>query len=297
MWASKLQDILLGVGFGLVTAAIIALSTVALSLQYSVTNIPNFAHGELMTIGAYAALVAQRGTHFIPLQALAAALAGGFFAWAMNFFILEPFTRRGARNLVLFILTLAVSLILQNGVLFVFGGNDIGYNLPSSSPMDIGPFIFTGQDLAIIGSAVAIMLAVHLMLRRTKLGKAQRAIADSRELARVTGIDADRVVRLTWLIDGLIAGFAGFTLGASVGSLSPTVGNAFLLVIFAAAIVGGVGRIYGAMAGALLIGLAMEVSALYLAADYKVVAAFVLLIITLLLRPEGLFVTKRVVVR
>jgi branched-subunit amino acid ABC-type transport system permease component len=144
-----------------------------------------------------------------------------------------------------------------------------------------------------MGSAVMIMLGVHLLLQYTKFGKAQRAISDNRELARVTGIDADRIVSMTWLLDGLIAGFAGFALGASVGSLSPTIGNAFLLVIFAAAIVGGIGKIYGAMAGALLIGLAMEVSALYVPADYKVVVAFVLLVVTLLLRPEGLFTTKR----
>jgi branched-subunit amino acid ABC-type transport system permease component len=291
------QDLLLGIGFGLVTASIIALGTVALSLQYSVTNIPNFAHGELMTIGAYAALVTQQHTDNIVAQAVAAAIMGAVFAFGMNYFIIQPFTRKGARNLVLFVLTLATSLILQNGILMVFGGNNIGYLLPSSPPNDIGPFIFTGQDLAIMASAVLIMLGVHLLLQYTKLGKAQRAIADSRELARVTGINAERVVQLTWALDGAIAGYAGFVLGASIGSLTPTIGQGFLLVIFAAAIVGGIGRIYGAMAGAMLIGLAMEVSAIYVASDYKQVIAFVLLIITLLLRPEGLFTTKRVVVR
>lgn len=292
-----MQDILLAIGFGLVTASIIALATVALSLQYSVTNIPNFAHGELMTLGAYGALVAQRSTDSILVQALSAAIVGGAFAWAMNYFIIQPFNRRGARRLVLFILTLATSLILQNAILLVFGGSNIGYSLPASNAQQIGPFIFTGQDLMIMGSAVAIMVTVHLVLRRTKFGKAQRAISDSRELARVTGIDADRIIQLTWLIDGLIAGFAGFALGAAVGSLSPTIGSGFLLVIFAAAVVGGIGKIYGAMAGALLIGLAMEVSAMYLPADYKVVVAFMLLIATLLLRPEGLFATKRVAAR
>jgi branched-subunit amino acid ABC-type transport system permease component len=292
-----LDDILLAIGFGLVTAAIIAVSTVALSLQYSVTNIPNFAHGELMTVGAYGALVAQRSTDNLLLQALSAAIVGGAFAWAMNFFIIQPFARRRPRNLVLFILTLAVSLILQNAVLIVFGGSNIGFSVPASDAQHIGPFIFTGQDLLIMGSAVAIMVGVHLLLRTTKFGKAQRAISDSRELARVTGINADRIVQLTWLLDGLIAGFAGFALAASVGSLSPTIGNSFLLVIFAAAVVGGIGRIYGAMAGALLIGLAMEVSALYLPADYKVAVAFALLILTLLIRPGGLFTTNRVVAR
>lgn len=293
-----MHDLLLAVGFGLVTGSIIALSTVALSLQYSVTNVPNFAHGELMTVGAYGALVAQHATDNILLQAFAAAVMAGIAAWAMNFFIMQPFTRRGARNLVLFILTLATSLILQNGVLLIFGGSNVGYTLPSSGgPYDIGPFIFTDRDVLILGATLIVLVVVHLVLQRTKFGKAQRAIADSRELARVTGINADRIVQLTWIVDGLIAGFAGFALGASVGSLTPTIGNGFLLVVFAAAIVGGIGKVYGAIAGGLLIGLAMEVSALYVAADYKQVVAFALLIITLMLRPEGLFATKRVVVR
>ncbi len=292
-----MQDLLLGVGFGLVTASIIALSTVALSLQYSVTNIPNFAHGELMTVGAYAALVAQNAHGNVLVQAFAAALFGGIVAFLMNYLVIQPFTRRGARNLVLFILTLALSLVVQNGVLLVFGGSNVGYQLNGGAPEQIGPFLFTPENLAIIGSAVAIMLAIHFVLQNTKFGKAQRAISDSRELARVTGINAEQVVQMTWLVDGAIAGFAGFTLGASVGTLSPTIGNSFLLVIFAAAIVGGIGKIYGAMAGALLIGVAMEVSALYIPAEYKEVIAFVLLIVTLLLRPQGLFSAERVVTR
>lgn len=293
-----LQDLLLAIGFGLVTGSIIALSTVALSLQYSVTNVPNFAHGELMTIGAYGALVTQRVTDNVVAQAFVAAIAASIAAWAMNYFIMQPFTRRRARNLVLFILTLAMSLILQNGVLLVFGGSNVGYTLPDlGGPYDIGPFIFTGQDLLILGSTFLVLVAVHLVMQHTKFGKAQRAIADSRELARVSGINADRIVQMTWVVDGLIAGFAGFALAASVGSLTPTIGNGFLLVVFAAAIVGGIGKVYGAIAGALLIGLAMEVSALYVAADYKLVVAFALLVVTLLIRPEGLFSTKRVVAR
>jgi branched-subunit amino acid ABC-type transport system permease component len=291
------QDLLLGVGFGLVTASIIALSTVALSLQYSVSNIPNFAHGELMTVGAYAALVAQNAHGNVLVQAFAAALMGGIVAFGMNYLVIQPFTRRGARNIVLFILTLAISLVVQNGVLLIFGGANVGYQLSQGAPQQVGPFLFTVENEVIIVAAVVIMVAVHVLLQYTKFGKAQRAISDSRELARITGINAERVVQLTWLVDGMIAGFAGFTLGASVGSLSPTIGSSFLLVIFAAAIVGGIGKIHGAMAGALLIGVAMEVSALYVPAEYKEVVAFALLIATLLLRPQGLFSTERVVVR
>ena len=137
------------------------------------------------------------------------------------------------------------------------------------------------------------MAAVHVLLKYTKFGKAQRAVADSRDLARVTGINSERIIRLTWLIDGVIAGFAGFLLGISSGTLSPTLGQGYLLVIFAAAILGGIGKPYGAMAGALVIGLAMEISALYIPASYKEAVAFGLLILTLLARPNGIFAAPR----
>lgn len=288
-----MNNLLLGVGFGLVTAAILALATVPLSLQMSVARIPNFAHGEILTVGAYAAYVVNsRGGNFY-LSALAAAAAGGVVAFGMNALLLQPFARRKPKLLILFILTIAASLIIQNLILLFFTGNSLAYKLPQSAPHKIGPFLLTSLNLLSIAAAVVIMLAVHVLLKYTKFGKAQRAVADSRDLARVTGINSERVIRLTWLIDGIVAGFAGFLLGISSGTLTPTLGQGYLLVIFAAAILGGIGRPYGAMAGALVIGLAMEISALYIPAAYKEVVAFALLILTLLVRPNGIFASPR----
>ncbi len=287
----SLHDFLLAVGFGLITASILALSTVALSLQFSVTNIPNFAHGEIMTAGAYGALVTQSLTHNVVAAGLVACVLGGALAMFLNWAILAPFARAGAKRLVLFILTIASGLVLQHVILLVFGGANLPYSLPQSTARFIGPFIFTDRSLAIIGAAVAAMLLVHVILRYTRFGKAQRAIADSRELARVSGINAAAIIRLTWLMAGAMGGLAGFVLGVSIGSLTPTLGYTFLLVIFASAIVGGIGKPYGAMLGALIIGMAMEISALYIPSDYKPVVAFAFLIITLLIRPSGLFAT------
>jgi neutral amino acid transport system permease protein len=211
----------------------------------------------------------------------------------MNALLLQPFARRKPKLLILFILTIAASLIIQNLILLFFGGNSLAYNLPQSAPHKIGPFLLTSLNLLTIGLAVVLMVAVHVLLKYTKFGKAQRAVADSRDLARVTGINSEGVIRLTWLIDGVIAGFAGFLLGISSGTLSPTLGQGYLLVIFAAAILGGIGKPYGAMAGALVIGLAMEVSALYIPASYKEAVAFGLLILTLLARPNGIFAAPR----
>lgn len=291
-WEERsLHDFLLAVGFGLITASILALSTVALSLQFSVTNIPNFAHGEIMTAGAYGALVTQSVTHNVVAAGLVACVLGGALAMFLNWAILAPFARAGAKRLVLFILTIASGLILQHVILLVFGGANLPYSLPQSTPRFIGPFIFTDRSLAIIAAALAAMLLVHVILRYTKFGKAQRAIADSRELARVSGINAALIIRLTWLMAGAMGGLAGFVLGVSIGSLTPTLGYTFLLVIFASAIVGGIGKPYGAMLGALIIGMAMEISALYIPSDYKPVVAFAFLILTLLIRPSGLFAT------
>lgn len=284
---------MLGVGFGLVTAAILALATVPLSLQMSVARVPNFAHGELLTAGAYAAYVVNQQGGNIYEDALAAAAAGGIVGYLMNALLLQPFARRKPRLLILFILTIAVSLIVQNIILLIFTGNSLAYQLPISAPHHIGPFLLTGLNLFSIAAAVVVMLAVHLLLKYTKFGKAQRAVADSRDLAQVTGINAEMVIQFTWLIDGIVAGFAGLLLGIASGTLTPTLGQGYLLVIFAAAILGGIGRPYGAMVGALIIGLAMEISALYIPAAYKEVVAFALLILTLLLRPSGIFAAPK----
>lgn len=287
-----MTDLYLVIGFGLVSTAILALSTVALSLQYGVTNLPNFAHGEIMTIGAYAAFVMQGRIDNLGLEALAAIVAGAILAWSMNRAVIQPFVRRGARPLILFVLTIGISIVVQNAILLFFGGSDQAYVLPYSPPNDIGPLLLTGRDETIIISAVVVMVGLHLLLRYTKFGKAQRAVSDSPELARVSGINANRVIELTWLLAGAIAGFSGFVLAASIGSFSPTLGFQFLLVVFAAAIVGGIGQPYGAMLGALLIGMSTEISALYIASDYKNVVAFGLLIVMLLVRPGGIITTK-----
>lgn len=287
-----MHNFLLAVGFGLVSAAIIAISTVALSLQYSVTNVPNFAHGEIMTIAAYGALVVSRHASSVPLEVVAAVLLGAFFAWAMNRLLLQPFLHRGAKNLVLFVVTIAISLILQNLVLLIFGGANQALTIGSGAVHKVGPFRFSTMSEFTLLAAVLVMLIVHVVLRYTAFGKAQRAVADNRELARVSGVNADRIVGMTWLLAGAITGLAGYVLAATIGSIAPSTGNAYLLVIFAAGVVGGIGQAYGAMIGALIIGMAMELSALYLPSDYKSLVAFALLVIMLVVRPGGIITTR-----
>ncbi|HZS93417.1 MAG TPA: branched-chain amino acid ABC transporter permease [Chloroflexota bacterium] len=288
-----MSNFLLTIGFGLVTASILALAAVPLSLQMSVARIPNFAHGEILTAGAYAAYSVSLHVNNLLLSAVAAAAAGGVVAFLTNAVLLHPFAKRKPKVLILFILTIAASLIIQNIILFFYTGENLPYPIAESPPHQIGPFLLSTQDLLTIFAAVVVMLAVHVVLKYTTFGKAQRAVADNKELARVRGINADRIVALTWLMDGIIAGFAGFVLGINSGTVTPTLGQSYLLVIFAATILGGIGKPYGAMAGSLVIGIAMEVSALYIAPDYKEAVAFVLLALTLIIRPSGIFSSPR----
>lgn len=281
-----------GIGFGLVTASIIALASVAFSLQFSVTTTPNFAHGELLTVGAYGALVGQLLTHNIVVEIAAAMLSGAVVASLLNFAILQPFLKAGAKRLTIFLVTVAIGLIIQNLLLLYFGGAPSAYQLPAFELHTVGPFLWTSLDEAIMAATLLVLFLLHVMLQYTKFGKSLRAVSDNPQLARVTGINTPRVVQLTWALDGLLAGFAGFVLAAYIGSITPTLGFTFLVVVFAASVIGGLGRPYGTLVGALLIGLAMEVSASYIPASYKTSVAFALLIVTLLFRPSGIFATQ-----
>lgn len=283
-----MNELGLAIGFGLVTAGMLAISTVALTLQYSVTSIPNFAHGDIMTLGAYVAFTTSTFINNLLIEALVAAAAGGVFAFLMNWAILQSFVRAGARNIICLVVTAGVSLVLQSTLLAIYGGAAVYFRLPPTQASKFGPFLWTGREIQIMLAAAVVLTSVHVILRYTKFGKSQRAVADSPELARISGIDSYRVVNLTWLWAGAMAGFAGFVLAGSIGALDPTTGFSFLLVIFAAAIVGGIGQPYGAMLGALLIGLSLEISAIYLPSQYKAAVAFVFLILALMFRPSGL---------
>jgi branched-subunit amino acid ABC-type transport system permease component len=281
-------DLVHSFGFGIVTAAILAIATVSLSMQVSVTGVPNFATGDIMTVSACAAVVCALVLHNVVLEALSAAAAGAFLSFLLNWSLITPFARLGAKNTTLLVVTFAAAILLESVLAAIVGGQNLSLGLPPSSPHEVGPFIWTGYDQVIIVTAAVVLISVHAVLKYTKFGKAQRAVSDNPALARITGIASDRVISITWLWSGALTGLAGFVLATQIGAFDISLGFSFLLVIFASAIVGGIGQVYGAMLGALLVGIAMEVSALYIASDYKIAVAFALLIIGLVLRPQGL---------
>lgn len=276
-------------GFGLVTASVLAITALGLTLQFGVTNYVNFAYGDFLTLGAYLTWTfnVALGWNFW-LALIVASGVVGLVALVISQLVLEPFVRRGGPLLIILIVTFGLSLILSNAILAVWGADYKEYNVSLESPLHLGPLTLTGDQLGIMALSVAVMVAIHLALTRTKIGKAMRAMSDDKSLAGVSGIPTGRMTALVWVISGVLAGLGGGVLALNVVTFDSSLGITFLFVIFAAVILGGIGKPYGAMLGALVIGLAVEVSAVVLPSQYKLDVAFVILVVILLVRPQGL---------
>ncbi|MDX6394027.1 MAG: branched-chain amino acid transport system permease protein [Streptosporangiaceae bacterium] len=278
----------LAIGFGLVTSAILALSAVGFTLQFGVSNIFNLAYGDVMTVSAFIAYVVDAAGAGIWLAMLAGAVTGAVVSVAISRLVFTPFLRRGTSRFTMVMVSLALAVILQNAIQVVAGTSFRSYAESQGHSLHFLGMILTPYQLVIIGVAAVSMLALHLLLRYTRIGKALRATAADPELARSCGIATDRVSAMAWAISGALCGLGGVTLALNLASFSFTFGNAFLLVIVAAAVFGSVGQPYGAMVGAVMIGMASELSAIWTPA-LKEVVAFVILVVILLVRPAGLW--------
>jgi branched-subunit amino acid ABC-type transport system permease component len=283
------HELFLTLGFGIVSAAILSLSAVAFTLEYAVTNVANLSHGEILTVGAYAAYVVHQSTGNIVLSALAAAAAGGLIALAMQTLVVNRFVRSRAGTMATFIATLGMAFIIQNTLVIIFGAANVAYTIPQSAPMQVGPFLWTSTEIEIILSALAITAVLFVIITYTKFGKALRAVFQNRELARVTGINSGFVAAATWLLAGLVAGYAGFILAESVGTFTPYFGFSFFLITLTATVAGGLGKPFGTMAGAVIVGMALVFTGGYISASYNLAFAFAILAIVILVRPRGLF--------
>lgn len=281
----------LSVGFGLVTASVIAVAAVGLSLQFGITNYINFAYGDFMALGAYLAWELNAGLlHWnIWVAMIGGSLLVGVFAVVVNQAVLGPFARRFEKVFYVLIVTFALSLIILSLLNSIWGADVKRFNVSAETPLHIGPFLLTVDQLIVIGIGLVLMVAIHLLLTMTRLGKSMRAMSDNTTLAMTSGIDTKLITTITWFLAGTLAGLAGTVLGITSASITPSFGETFLFVIFAAVIVGGVGSVYGAILGAVIIGLVTEISAVFINASYKLDTAFVVLILVLLFRPSGLF--------
>ena len=276
------------IGFGLVTAAVLAVASVGFTLQFAVTNVLNLAYGGVMIVSAYVAYaVNQRGVS-IWISALAGAAAGALLSLVLNNLIYTPFQRKGTSPIGMVIVSLGMTLILVFGTQAIAGPTNVSYTASQGATVKPLGFDLTIVQLVIIALSIVLMLLVHGLIRYTRLGKAMRATSANRNLARNCGIRTDRVVTITWLITGALCGLAGVVFALDSGTFGATSTDVFLVLILAAVFLGGPGEPYGAMLGALVIGLATEVSASIIVSDYKDVVAFVILIAMLALRPAGL---------
>ena len=274
-------------GFGLVSMSVIALAGVGFTMQFGITNMINLAYGEIMVASAYVAYYINRAGITIWIGMIAGAAFGALFSFLLNRFVYGPFQRKGTSLLGMVIVSLAVSLMMANVLLPLVGYYNVSYHEPNSI-VRIGGLIVTTSQLAIMGLSVVVMLAIHALLRYTRLGKAMRATAANSTLARNCGIPTQRVIDGVWLITGALCGLAGVVAALNSDSFMIANGGGFLITALAAAVLGGAGQPYGAMLGAVVIGMVTELSAAAWSADYKEVVAFGILVLVMVLRPQGL---------
>ena len=287
---------------GIMLGGILALGAIGLSLIFGVLRIPNFAHGDMMTSGAYLALLVLSllplgaplgpfsfGYEFLVALVIAMPLVG-LLGYALDRLVFHRLRAQKSPSVIMAMAALG-SAFLVRSLIYVFWGADfVFYYTGRPRPaFEIFAGIRVRPDqLFILGLAFVMILLVYLLLERTKMGKAMRATADNPELARVTGIDTESVIRWTWLIGGALAGAGGVMYGLDA-QLRPEMGWWLLLPLFAAVILGTIGNAYGALVGALVIGVVWQVSSAFLNPAYGPGVAFMVLILVLLFRPQGIF--------
>ncbi len=279
-------------GFGLVSMSVIAIAAVGFTMQFGITNMINLAYGEVMISAAYVAYYVNKAGISIWLGMVVGALFGSVFSFLLNRFVYAPFMRKGTANLGMVIVSLAVSLMMANLLLPIVGYYSVSYQEDAGSLIRLGSIVLTRDQLIIIGVAVVLMLGIHALLTYTRLGKAMRATAANPTLARNCGIPTQRVIDSVWLITGAMCGLAGVVAALNSDSFAIANGAAFLITILAAAVLGGAGQPYGAMIGAVLIGLITELSAAAWSPQYKEVVAFAILVLVMVLRPQGLLAKR-----
>ncbi len=292
---------------GLILGSVIALGAIGLTLVYGILKLGNFAHGDYMAFGAYVAFFIVDGVLprvgiegaglgpftfgfpvliALPLSAMVVALG----AIALDLLIYRRLRDRGASTAILMMASLGVAIAIRGLVQLIWTGNTQHYPRESRQvfhlPMDvrIPP---DGMFVALV--AVILVAGVYLLLTYTKMGKAMRATSDNPTLALVSGINTKQVVWWTWGIGGALAAIAGVLLAVVQAQLLPIMGWKFLIPLFAAVILGGIGNPYGALIGALVVGVSMELSTQWINPSYKPAVAFAIMIGVLLARPRGIF--------
>jgi neutral amino acid transport system permease protein len=296
---------------GLSLGSIMALSAIALTLTYGILRLSNFAHGDFMTLGAYLTLLLNGTGLNIWLSILLSTGLVILFALFTEQVLWSTMRKKRTSPTTLIIISIGLALVMRNSVIMVWGSDPQNFNIPIAESLIIGTTRVPYNSLIVMAMAAAAILLLHVILQYTKTGKAMRAVADDIDLARVTGINVDRVILYTWILSAGLTGIAGSMLGL-IEKVNPNMGWFMILPLFASVILGGIGNPYGAIVGALIIACAQEVGAgmsqilgpLYLnllqipvlypivrlmSSDYKIGIALVIMMLVLLFKPQGLF--------
>ncbi|MGH3346260.1 MAG: ABC transporter permease subunit [Nocardioides sp.] len=290
------QALQLTVG-GLVFSALLAMAALGLSMIFGTTGLTNFAHGELVTFGAIMAFAFDRlpgaveigGVNItIILGVVFAFILSAAFGWLNDAALWHPLRRRGTGVIAMMIVSIGLSLFLRNLYQYFAGAQSRNYSQYSAvQPWEIGPLLVTPKEIVVFLLAVAVLLVTTALLQYTRIGKATRAVADNPALSSATGINVERVISVVWIGGAALAGLAGALLGLTQG-FDYQIGFKLLLLIFAAVVLGGLGTIWGAIVGAFIIGTFTELTTLFVPAEFKFVGALLVLIVVLLIRPQGL---------
>lgn len=285
VWERAAQLAFEGLNLGL----IIALAAMGLSLIFGTTGLTNFAHGELLTLGALIAYFfnVTIGIQLIP-AAIIAVIFGGLLGYAQDRYFWGVLRRRGSSLIAMMIISIGMALFLRYLFLFLFGGESAPYADYNAQPgMQIGPISATPKNLIAMGIEIVVLVLVGFALLKTRTGKAARAVADNPALAASSGINVDRVIRIIWTVGGAVAALAGIMLGLAQ-NLNYQMGLNILLLIFAGVTLGGLGTAFGALVGSLVVGLFIQLSTLWVPTELKTVGALLVLILVMLFRPQGI---------
>lgn len=286
---------------GLVNGSILAMAAVGLSLAFGVLKIVNYAHGDLLTVGAYVAVATNvsLGLPMVP-AVIISILSVTVLVLVFEFGLFRPLRLKGAGLLSKFFVAIGLALILRHLVALIFGANPRRYNVDLMKVYDLGIIRLTYSQAIVVVCAVIIVPLLGVMLAKTKVGRGMRAISDDNDLAAVAGVNVQRTIVYTWILSGGLAALAGTLQGLVQNVFEPNMGFRLLLMIFAAVILGGVGSAYGALAAGLVLGVVMDLATwtpLFggLPTVYKPVVAFVVLIVVLIFKPSGIFGKARVI--
>ena len=284
-----IQNLVNGIKFGL----IIAMTAIGLSLIFGTTGLINFAHGDLVAFGALTAFFFNStvGLHLFLAGPIAIALTA-LLAGALDRGLWRPLRRQGTGLIAMLVISIGLAFVIRHLLLLYFGGSRRPFRQYAvQQSMTFGPIRLGPAEIWVMGLSVLTLVLVALLLTRTRIGKAMRAVADNRDLAESSGIDVEGTIQRVWILGGALTATGGIFLGI-IENIDYLMGFRLLLLMFAGVILGGLGSAFGALVGSLVVGIISEVSTVFVSSELKYVWALTALILILLVRPQGILGSK-----